>query len=147
MSELIAELSKPEYAGLTDQQAADAINAKTVIVQHSVAIRELKTYAIFSGIWPKLLAGQLSSNPQIAGLCLSVIAWVEDPRIDTVDINLPQVQGMVASLVAASIVSQSQAEEILAMGKHAIPWTSTVGLPEIGIGLIRNARKEMQWQS
>ena len=27
---LIDELRKPEYAGLTDQQAADAVNAKTV---------------------------------------------------------------------------------------------------------------------
>lgn len=30
MSILSDELAKPEYAGLTDQQAADAINAKTV---------------------------------------------------------------------------------------------------------------------
>ena len=33
---LIDELKKPEYQGLTDQQAADAINAKTVVVRSPV---------------------------------------------------------------------------------------------------------------
>jgi len=33
MSVLSDELSKPQYAGLSDQQAADAVNAKTVVVQ------------------------------------------------------------------------------------------------------------------
>ena len=30
MNALLTELSKPQYAGLSDQAAADAINAKTV---------------------------------------------------------------------------------------------------------------------
>ena len=143
MSALVIELSKPQYIMLTDQAAADLINAKTVVVQQSVAIRDLKTYAIFGGIWPRLLAGQLSSNQQVAGLCTSVIAWVDDPRISTVDINLPQVQAMLTQLVAATIMTQQQMADIVAMGLKTVSWTSTVGLPEIGIGLVRNARKEM----
>ena len=143
MSVLSDELSKPEYQGLSDQAAADAINAKTVVVQQSVAIRDLKTYAIFQGIWPRLLAGQLSSNPQVAGLCTSVLAWVDDPRISTVDINLPQVQAMLTQLVAATIITQQQMLDIVAMGSKTVSWTSTVGLPEVGIGLVINARKEI----
>jgi hypothetical protein len=42
---------------MTDQQAAYAINAKTVSVEQTVAIHKLKEYAILSGIWPKLKAG------------------------------------------------------------------------------------------
>ena len=143
MSVLCDELSKPPYAGLTDQQAADAINAKFAVVQQSVAIRDLKTYAIFNGIWPRLLAGQLSSNQQVAGLCTSVMAWVDDPRISSVDINLPQVQAMLTQLVAATIMTQAQMADIVAMGSKQISWTSSVGLPEIGIGLVINARKEI----
>lgn len=143
MSILSDELSKPAYSTLTDQQAADAINAKTVVVQQSVAIRELKTYAIFQGVWPKLLAGEKSSNPQVAGLCQSVVAWVDDPRISTVDVNLPQVQAMLTQLVGATLLTQQQAAEIIAMGSKSVSWTSTVGLPEVGIGLVINARKEI----
>jgi hypothetical protein len=143
MSTLSDELSKSEYIGLSDQQAADAVNAKTVVVQQSVAIRDLKTYAIFQGIWPKLLAGEKSSNPQVAGLCQSVVAWVDDPRISTVDVNMPQVQAMLTQLVGATIITQQQASEIVAMGSKSIAWTTSVGLPEIGIGLVINARKEI----
>jgi len=143
MSVLSDELSKQSYSTLTDQQAADAINAKTVVVQQSVAIRDLKTYAIFQGIWPKLLAGEKSSNPQVAGLCQSVVAWVDDPRISTVDVNLPQVQAMLTQLVGATLLTQQQAADIIAMGSRSVSWTSTVGLPEVGIGLVINARKEI----
>ena len=144
MSILSDELFKPQYQGLSDQAAADAVNAKVVVVQQSVAIRDLKTYAIFGGIWPKLLAGEKSSNPQVAGLCQSVVAWVDDPRISTVDVNLPQVQAMLTQLVGATLLTQAQAADIIAMGSKVVSWTSTVGLPEIGIGLVINARKEME---
>jgi hypothetical protein len=143
MSILSDELSKPEYIGLSDQAAADSINAKTVVAQQSVAIRDLKTYAIFQGIWPKLLAGEKSSNPQVAGLCQSVVAWVDDPRISTVDVNMPQVQAMLTQLVGATIITQEQASDIVAMGSKQIAWTTSVGLPEIGIGLVINARREI----
>ena len=143
MSTLSDELSKQQYSTLTDQQAADAINAKTATIQQAVAIRDLKTYAIFQGIWPKLLAGEKSSNPQVAGLCQSVVAWVDDPRISTVDVNLPQVQAMLTQLVGETLLTQQQAAEIIAMGSKVVSWTSTVGLPEIGIGLVINARKEI----
>jgi hypothetical protein len=143
MSILSDELSKPQYAGLTDQAAADAINAKTVVVQQSVSIRDLKTYAIFQGVWPKLLAGEKSSNLQVAGLCQSVVAWVDDPRISTVDVNIPEVQAMLTQLVSATIITQQQASEIVAMGSKPIAWTASVGLPEVGIGLVINARKEI----
>lgn len=144
MSILSDELAKQSYSTLTDQQAADAINAKTVVVQQSVVIRDLKTYAIFQGIWPKLLAGEESSNPQVAGLCQSVVAWVDDPRWSTVDVNLPQVQAMLTQLVGATLLTQQQAADIIAMGSKVVSWTSTVGLPEVGIGLVINARKEIK---
>jgi hypothetical protein len=128
---------------MTDQQAADAINAKTVTVQQTVAIHKLKEYAIINGIWPKLKVGQASSNPQVAALCVSVLDWVDDPRISTLDVNKPEVQAMLDGLVSAGIMSSSNKADVVAMGSHAASWTSQNGLPEIGIGLVQNARKEI----
>jgi len=71
------------------------------------------------------------------------MAWVDDPRISSVDINLMQVQAMLTQLVAATIMTQAQMLDIVAMGSKTVSWTSTVGLPEIGIGLVINARKEI----
>ena len=143
MTILADELSKPAYASLSDQQAADAVNAKTVVVLQSVAIAKVKEYAIVNSIWPRLKAGRASSNSQVAGLCDSVFDWVEDPRIGTLDVNLDEVKTMLTGLVAATIITEAQKADVIAMGSKTVSWTSTVGLPEIGIGLVKNARKEM----
>ena len=45
------ELAKPEYTGLTDQQAASAVNAKTVSVRVPVDTGDLKFAMIGAGIW------------------------------------------------------------------------------------------------
>ena len=144
MSILSDELSKQPYANLSDQAAADAINAKTATVQQSVAIHELKQYAILEGIWPKLKAGESSDSPQVSGLCFSILAWVDDPRISTINVQMPQVQVMLQALVSATILTQQQMDEVIAMGTKVVSWTSTVGLPEVGIGLVKNARKEIE---
>lgn len=143
MSVLSDELSKQPYANLSDQAAADAINAKTVTVEQPVAISALKQYAILQGIWPKIKLGQQSSNQQQAALCMSILDWVEDARISTINVNMPEVKAMLSSLVSFAILTQQQMDEVVAMGSKVVSWTSTVGLPEIGIGLVRNARKEM----
>ena len=143
MSPLATELAKPEYAGLSDQQAADAINAKVETVSQLVPIWEVKQHAILNGYWPLVKAGQLDANQTKAGLCVSVIDWIDDPKLSTIDVNLPEVQGMLAGLVSFSLMTQAQANEVIAMGSKEVSWTSTVGLPEVGIGLVQNARIEL----
>ena len=143
MSVLSDELSKQPYAGLSDQAAADAINAKTVTVSQLVPIWQVKEHAILNGYWPLVKAGQLDANPTKAGLCLSVIDWIDDPKIQTIDVHLVAVQQMLAGLTSFGLMSNAQAAEIVAMGYKAVSWTSTVGLPEIGVGLVQNARKEI----
>jgi len=143
VSILSDELSKPQYASLSDQAAADAINAKTVSVPQTVAIHKLKEYAIINGIWPKLKAGQANSNPVVAALCVSVLDWVDDPRISTLDVNKPEVQAMLDGLVSAGIMSANNKADVVAMGSKIVSWTSQNGLPEVGIGLVQNARKEI----
>lgn len=143
MSLLSSELSKPEYRGLTDQQAADAVNAKTVTVSQLVPIWQVKEHAILNGYWPLVKAGQLDANATKAGLCVSVIDWIDDPKMQSIDVNKAEVLGMIGGLVSFSLMTQSQADALIAMGSKVVPWTSTVGLPEVGIGLVINARKEI----
>ena len=58
---LIDELKQPQYAGLTDQQAADAVNAKTVTIRQPVAAERVQAAAIASGLWAivKIVAGSV----------------------------------------------------------------------------------------
>lgn len=143
MSVLSDELSKPEYQGLTDQQAADAVNAKTVVVNQLVPIWQVKEHAILNGYWPLVKAGQLDANATKAGLCLSVIDWIDDPKMQSIDVSKAEVLGMIGGLVSFGFMTQQQADALIAMGTKVASWTSTVGLPEVGIGLVRNARLEI----
>lgn len=144
MSILADELRKPQYQNLSDQAAADAVNAKTEIVSQLVPIWQVKEHAILNGYWPLVKAGQLDANQSKAGLCLSVIDWIDDPKMQTIDVHLIAVQQMLGGLASFGLMTSDQTAEIVAMGYKTVSWTSTVGLPEVGIGLVQNARKEIE---
>jgi len=48
---LATEIAKPEYAGMTDQQIADAVNAKTVSVRQLVPTWLVKQHGIENGYY------------------------------------------------------------------------------------------------
>ena len=137
------EIGRPEYAGLDDQQIADAINARRVSVRRPVQTWVVRQAAIEGGFWPSLVDARESSTPQVRALAISVLAWIDDQSgcIQSIDLDRPSVVSMLAALVSAGIATQAQADALRALGDATIPWTQSVGLPEVGIGLIRNARR------
>ena len=142
LQDLKSEIARPEYAGLSDQAVADAVNAKRVVVRRPVPTWLVRQAAIEAGYWPALVEARDSTTPAIRSLAITVLAWIDDQSgtIQTVDLDRPSVVQMRAALIAAGIVTQGQADALAALGSVLIPWTESVGLPEIGIGLIRNAR-------
>ena len=78
-------------------------------------------------------------------LAISVLAWIDDQSgtIQTIDLDRSSVVAMLGAIVAAGIATQAQAESIRALGDAVVPWTQSVGLPEVGIGLVRNARRSL----
>lgn len=138
---LAVELRQPEYAGLSDEQAAAAINAKTVLVRRPVPTWKVRQAAIAGGYWASLV--QARDVAQTAAIAINVLAWIDDQSgtIQTVDMDSPAAGAMRSALVQAGIVTQAQADALSALADNAIPWTESVGLPEVGIGLVINARK------
>lgn len=137
---LAAELSQPQYASLSDEQAAAAINAKTVSVRRPVPTWKVRQAAIEGGYWAALV--QAREVPQTAALAITVLAWIDDQSgtIQSVDMDRPAAGAMRSALVAAGIMTQPQADALSALADATIPWTESVGLPEVGIGLVINAR-------
>lgn len=143
LSALATELAKPEYASMSDQQAADAINEKTITLRQLVPTWQVKQYAIEQGIWPRIVLIREDSDQSdlvLRGLCISVISWIDDPSIQTIDVDLPKVQEMLGGLVAYTIATQEQVNAIIAMGSVTVPWTTHNGIGEVGIGFVRAAR-------
>jgi hypothetical protein len=140
---LAAKIAEPQYAGLSDQFLADAINGLRVSVRRPVPTWAIRQAAIEGGYWVSLLDARESSTAAVRALAISVLAWIDDQSgtIQTVDLDRPAVVAMRAALVQAGIVTQQQADALSALADVSIPWTESVGLPEVGVGLVINARR------
>jgi hypothetical protein len=141
---LATELAKPEYALMSDQEAADAINAKTVTVRRLVDTWRIKQYAIEQGVWAKLKLAKDNAlaSDELKGLCISILDWIDDSagKIQTVDMDLPSVQYMLAGLVQAPLATQDQVNAIIAMADTPIRWVDSVGIGTVGDGHVRSMR-------
>jgi hypothetical protein len=145
LTPLAAKIREPQYAGLTNQLLADAVNGLRVSVRRPVPTWLVRQTAIEGGYWPALIEARESTTPAVRALAITVLAWIDDQSgtIQSVDMDRPAVVNMRAALVQAGICSQAQADALSALADHSIPWTESVGLPEIGVGLVINARRSI----
>jgi hypothetical protein len=58
-----------------------------------------------------------------------------------VDLDHPDVATNAGTLRQFSLASQEQIDAINSLGNVVIPWTAANDLPEVGIGLVINARR------
>ena len=138
---LIDELRKPEYAGLTDQQAADAVNAKTVTIRQPVAAERVQAAAIASGLWAIVkIAAQNTALPNPPrGAAMSFVDWIEAGR--PIDMDGGTVQGVGQVLLSYNLATQPQLDALQALADTAARWVDVEGIGEVGIGYVINARK------
>ena len=138
---LIDELQKPEYSGLSDQEAADAINAKTATIRKPVPAPMIRLRAMSLGMYAvvKIAAEDKSLPNPPRGAAINFITLADSQ--DTVDLDHPDVAANAATLKQFSLASQEQIDAINSLGNVVIPWTTANDLPEVGIGLVINARK------
>jgi hypothetical protein len=142
MDALTQALAEPQFVGMADQQIADALNTRRVTVRRPVPTWLVRQYAIEQGFWPSLIEARDSGDSRSKRLAITVLAWIDDQSgtIQTVDMDRPAVVQMLAALTASGITTQEQADELSALANASIPWTESVGIGEVGIGNISNAR-------
>lgn len=144
---LATEIAKPEYAGMTDQQIADAVNAKTVSVRQLVPTWLVKQHGIENGYYAKIKIASCDTTipVQVRGLCISVLAWIDDQagKIQSLDMDLASTHAMVAGLIASGILTQAQATSLDQLADHDVRWVDENGIGNVGIGLVINARKQI----
>jgi hypothetical protein len=138
---LIDELKQPQYAGLTDQQAADAVNAKTVQQSAPVPAQQIRLTLASRG---KLAAikriGDNTAAPEPPyDACATLMALLEAD--DTIDIQNAAVSAASAILIQHNLLTQADADAIAALAVKTVPWVDTVDIGEVGIGYVRNARR------
>jgi hypothetical protein len=107
-----------KWATLTGTTAAklDALNALTVPgASAPVPVLAVMTYLRTNNLW---MAIKASATPG----AMAAVDYNSDPRVETLDVSLPIVQGMLADLVGHSLLTSAQAAAITAMGTPPILW-------------------------
>jgi hypothetical protein len=146
--DLKTELAKLEYSGLSDQAAADLVNAKTVSVRELVPCWLVKQFAIESGCWAGIKIASQSSDAPLAvrGVALSAVDWIDDSsgKIQNVDMDSPAVSAMLGGLVAAGLLTQSQSNDLQALADQTKRWVDVVGLGTVNSNEVAKQRERIQ---
>lgn len=143
MQVLIDELKKPEYASLSDQAAADRINAKTVAIRQPVELWKVEEHASRKGYRAKLERAAKTEGHLCQDIALNILAYINSARLNTVDMDLPDTQMMIGALVQCQFATQAMADELLALADETVRWVDHEGIGEVGRGAIYNARLEI----
>jgi hypothetical protein len=137
---LIDELKLPQYAGLTDQQAADAVTAKTVQIRQPVDAGRLMDAMMSLGVWQKLeAAAPPGSTDPPASTARTMMTRLNQAR--PVDLDNPAVQSIVNDCITHSLMTQAEAQQLNTLADVVIPWTVANDVGDVGLGAIINARR------
>jgi len=138
---LIDELKQPQYATMSDQEAADAVNAKTVQQSEPVAAQQIRLTLASRG---KLAAikriGDNTAAPEPPyDACATLMALLDAG--DTIDLQNAAVSAASAILIQHNLLTQADADAIAALAVKTVPWVDVQGIGEAGIGYVINARR------
>ena len=123
------ELQLPAYAGLTDAQAAAALNATIVVGRQLVAMGDIKPMIYTDATPSARIRIEDAANAVLpattdpsyaAALTLKtaareVLAWITDPHVEHVDMDNPTTKAGMAAIVAGGVISPALAAQIDAL--------------------------------
>jgi hypothetical protein len=123
---LIDELSKAEYASLSDQAAADAINAKTVTVRVLVPTANVVAHATMNGYRHKITIAAANASHPCQGLAIDIAAYIDSMKIQNVDMDLPETQAMLIAMVQCGFATPEQVASLDALANRTLRWVDYV---------------------
>jgi hypothetical protein len=154
---LQTELADPAYAGLSDAEAAAAINAKTITRKRAVQVSTINAIADGMGLTPRVRTLLRSTNAelataygaenvqQIVGLAYAALGLFE-ARYETVDFTDPvyeaAYQQVAGGLRATGLIdTDEKLATFLGVGSETVPWPIANGWGrDLDFGDIQRAR-------
>jgi hypothetical protein len=130
---LIDELSKAEYASLSDQAAADAANSKTVIIRVWVDTADAITHATQEGYYAGMKYASESNPPdestqafQCWAAAKNIIGFVESTKTQKIDMDSQGAIGMKMAMVGCGFATSSQVASLDALANRTLRWVDHV---------------------
>lgn len=143
MQALLDELGKSEYASLSDQAAADAINAKTVAVRVLVDLWQIEEYARRNGIRQLLKRAEGNAQHPCQGIAIDILAYITSPRTEKLDVDLAETQAMFGAMVSCGFATEANVGEMVALADQAVRWVDHYGHGNQSADSVRVARDEL----
>lgn len=130
------------YAEMTDQQAADAINANSQAARKLVPLWQIKKRLVETGSLLSIQAAAAVESPIQAAAKLT-LEYIDDRRFENLDMDLASTKAMVGALVAGGVVSADLAAELDGMASTTTSRAAILGLGAVGDGHILSARSQL----
>ena len=134
-AKLKTELALPAYAAMTDAEAADALNAKTITKLRKVDYSDVLGYLTYA---QKIVGIVQATTP--AAVEIKYLAT----ELNSFDLNSPataaSVNRLLDALITDGLISVPDKQNIIGMANYKISRAEGLGYPELNIGDIQNGR-------
>jgi hypothetical protein len=138
---LCPKLKQAKFALMSDLEALLAIQSELVTVRVLVPTASIITHATTNGYRANLeLAKSDPLNPCRA-IAINILSYIDSMKIQNVDMDLPETQGMLGAMVQCGFATQAQVASLDALANKQVTWCESEGLPEIDLGHIVSARE------
>jgi hypothetical protein len=124
------------YQGLSDAQAADALNARTRPGKQPVPASEVRRYVLLNGLWPGLqnLAAN-GTDPVQKGTALTILQTLAPNSFDSIRMNDPAVAAavtqMLQTMVDAGVMTAAHRDAMVALGDAQVSRAEELGLGHV----------------
>jgi hypothetical protein len=139
---LKTELAKAAYAGLSDQAAADALNAATIERPRERFINERTIFSVLGGADGEAFMQGIEAASLQNPVIKRALKWLE-PNQAGVDIGLPLTRDMLDSLVAAGALNAESVAAVQALGVEMVSRAQEMGLGVVEVDDIAYVRQIM----
>ena len=138
---LCSKLKEAEFSTMSDEQALVVVNSLMVQVKQLTPALRIKEWSFDEQLYATIIDGCSSSDTPIRKLCINIRGWIDDPRVQNVDLDKPSAIATMDGLISTNMASSDQVDRLKALSWKTIKWTESEGLPEIGLGHIVSARE------
>lgn len=125
---LAQEVTLPEYAGLTDRQIADVINAKTTPV---VASRLIGYGSVMAALGADAGAAMLDRLEALAATSPPVKWAMRLMDRAELDIGLSVTRQQIDALCVAGVMTEAERDALLALAEVPGPYAATLGFDRV----------------
>ncbi len=136
------ELKRDEYRNLTDQDAADALNANVVAWRVNVPLKDINILARRFGLMLALrVAKRRTDSPvEVSALAEEALSLFEDRTLDEIDMDDPASMGLMAGLMQVGLLTEEQAAAFDGLANGMTSRREQLGLPVVTAGDVQSAR-------